>query len=365
MRKVVFLTVMPSPYVQDLFVAIAADIQIDLTVWYLEQEAPDTHWGAQTIPDYARVLPGRWYGVSGARVHWNPGIRKLIGNSDADLFVIVGYIGLTNQIAMRTLNRLGRPWVFWGEVPGFQRRGWLGSQIRSFLQRPLRHAKGIAAVGSKAVQAYRELFEKKNPSCQFANIPYHCRLEEFLTAGALRTRTDTVRFLYCGQLIERKGVDLLCKAFDRLVIEGHDVSLTLAGEGPLRRSLQDSLSPKAAARSHFLGFQDVAALPTIFRHADVFLLPSRHDGWGVVINQALAAGLPIISTTAVGAALDLVNNDLGMIVERDSDDALYRAMKDMLTKDIEAMSLAARSQSETISLDAGCETWVSFLKSVK
>ena len=177
--KITFLTVMPSPYVQDLFAAMSADARINLTVWYLEQVAPDTYWGEQAMPGYARVLPGRWYGFSGARVHWNPGIRKLIENSEADLFVIVGYIGLTNQVAMRTLNRLGRRWVFWGEVPGLHQRGWLGSRIRRLLQKPLLKAAGIAAVGSRAVTAYQDLIQAGNPRCVFRNIPYHCRLDEF------------------------------------------------------------------------------------------------------------------------------------------------------------------------------------------
>ncbi|MBR9803628.1 glycosyltransferase family 1 protein, partial [bacterium] len=49
--KVTFLTVMPSPYVQDLFAAMACDDRFDLRVLYMEQEAPDTYWGEQVMPD--------------------------------------------------------------------------------------------------------------------------------------------------------------------------------------------------------------------------------------------------------------------------------------------------------------------------
>ena len=369
--KITFLTVMPSPYVQDLFAAMSADARINLTVWYLEQVAPDTYWGEQAMPGYARVLPGRWYGFSGARVHWNPGIRKLIENSEADLFVIVGYIGLTNQVAMRTLNRLGRRWVFWGEVPGLHQRGWLGSRIRRLLQKPLLKAAGIAAVGSRAVTAYQDLIQAGNPRCVFRNIPYHCRLDEFeaqvVEQGSRRAEGSEceggLRFLYCGQLIERKGVDLLCRAFGRLVGSGADVTLTLAGEGPLKAQLEQSLTDECRTRVHFIGFQRVEALPAIFGQADCFVLQSRHDGWGVVINQAIAAGLPVIATRAVGAAIDLVEHQVnGCVIEPNSEDAIFEAMTWMVGRRNLVPEMGRRSSlvAERISMRKAVDDWCEF-----
>jgi glycosyltransferase involved in cell wall biosynthesis len=358
---------MPSPYVQDLFSALAADDRVELTVWYMEQVAPDTYWGEQQMPGYAQVLPGKWYGFSGARIHWNAGIQRLIADSDADLFVIVGYIGLTNQVAMRTLNKLRRPWVFWGEVPGLHRRGWMGTQMRSILQRPLRNAAGVAGVGSHAVAAYRELLESYNSRCVFRNIPYHCSLHEFTAAAQGRGPSSDVRILYCGQLIARKGVDLLCRAFERLVDEHCNVRLTLAGEGPLKAELQASLSERAKARVCFAGFQPVSSLPQLFADADIFVLPSRHDGWGVVVNQALAAGLPVVATRAVGAALDLLT-DLsdGCVIEPDSENALYESLK-WISSDrarITEMSKRAYARSREITLDRGVDDWCDFFDRV-
>lgn len=366
---------MPSPYVQDLFAAMSADARIDLTVWYLEQVAPDTYWGEQAMPGYARVLPGRWYGFSGARVHWNPGIRKLIENSEADLFVIVGYIGLTNQVAMRTLNRLGRKWVFWGEVPGLHQRGWLGSRIRRLLQKPLLKAVGIAAVGSRAMTAYQALIQAGNPRCVFRNIPYHCRLDEFeaqaAEQGSRRAEGSEceggLRFLYCGQLIERKGVDLLCRAFCRLVASGAHATLTLAGEGPLKGQLEQSLTDECRTRVHFIGFQRVEALPAIFGQADCFVLPSRHDGWGVVINQAVAAGLAIVVTDTVGASHDLVENGVnGIVIASESEDAILAALQVLMNSPEKIRRMATRSSeiSERISAKRSIDDWCDLFSEV-
>lgn len=359
-----FLTVMPSPYVQDLFSALSVDARVDLTVWYLEQEAPNTHWGIQPMPPYARVLPGRWIGGGNTRIHYNPGIRRLLKTSDADLFVIVGYIGLTNQIAMRTLSRRKRRWAFWGEVPGLYSRGRLGSAIRTLLQRPLRDAVGIAGVGTRAVASYRDMVPADGGGEPvFANIPYTCDTAPYAAASANRQRSEGVRFLYCGQMVDRKGVDLLCQAFAGLVDQGLQVELSMVGRGPMDGQLRSMLPADAAARVHFHGFQKVDGLPGLFAQSDVFVMPSRYDGWAVVVNQAVASGMPVIATDAVGAAHDLVvPGHNGFRVAADSVSALSDAMRSMAEhpEQIESMGRASSAMAQKIAMPTAVQDWVHF-----
>ncbi len=360
---------MPSPYVQELFAAMDMDPRIDLRVLYLEQEAPDTHWGEQEMPSYAKVLPGRWIGFRGARIHINPTVRHELASNPSDLVVVVGYVGITNQIAMRYLTRKKRPWVFWGEIPGFQSRGWLGTRLRELAQRSLKSTSGIAAVGSHAVCAYRDLLNKMNRSnVPVHNIPYHCDLSKYIEADEIRRRSSpqakrSIRFLYCGQLIKRKGVDLLLEAFTRLVEEGRDISLTLAGEGPLRKEFESSLSPAVSEKVNFLGFRPVNDLPQIFAESDIFILPSRHDGWGVVVNQAIATGMPVIATNQVGAANDLViPNENGFRIEAESSTAIYKAMNHFASHPESIATFAERSReiAETVSLECAVNDWFVF-----
>ncbi len=363
--KVTFLTVMPSPYVQDLFAQMSADARFDLRVLYMEQVAPDTYWGEQAMPGYARVLAGRWLGVSGARVHCNPTARREVSAGKPDIVVVVGYIGLTNQLVMRSLVSQGKPWVFWGEIPGLHRRGWLGNRLRGALQRPLRHAAGIAGVGSHAVTAYRQLIGEAVGKRVFCNIPYHCRIDNFQSAAWRRTQGPDVRFLYCGQLIHRKGVDLLLQAFAGLVGAGLPVTLTLAGEGPLRSELTGNLPPEVAARVTFTGFQAVTALPALFAAHDAFILPSRHDGWGVVVNQAVASGMPVIVSSAVGASHDLVEPEAnGFCVRPDDVEELQSAMRRLVDSRERMAAFGKRSAdiAERISLRQGVEDWHHFLQ---
>ena len=302
--KVAFQSVMPSPYMQDLFNAMSRDPRFQLRVYYLEMAAPDTYWGQQPLPEYAEILPGRWFWFAGGRIHYNPGAARRILHDDPDVVVVNGYSGLTNQILMRQLRRRGVPWIFFGEVPGMNRRGLSGPRLRAVARRPaVRWPGAIAAVGSNAATTYRALAPE---SCPVENIPYCCDLQPFFAAPRTASADGSIRFLYCGQLIHRKGVDLLTTAFVQLARQNPKVTLTFVGDGPLRDDLARQIPPELASRIQFAGFQSVESLPRWFSQADVLVLPSRHDGWGVVVNQAIAAGLAVVCSDAVGAAADLV-----------------------------------------------------------
>ncbi len=319
---------MPSPYSVDLFAALEADGRINPRVLYLEMAAPDTYWGQVELPSWSEVLPGGWRKVGGGRVHWNPGVIGSIRRTLPDLVVVSGYNSLTNQRAMRWLHRRRLPWVFWGEIPGMRSLGGLRGTLRAFAQRPaLRWPDAIAAIGVRAVEEYRRL---AGPGVEVVNIPYHTDLKTFLDAPRTN-RPDRVRILYCGQLIERKGMQPLFDAFLPLAAEFSNCELLLVGEGPLRPMLESRVPAHLKDRVIFAGFQSVESLPRLFGSADVFVLPSLHDGWGVVVNQALAAGLPIVSTSAVGAAADLVSPNVnGSIVPPGEVAALSTALRRLI-----------------------------------
>lgn len=304
--RVAFVTVMPSPYIQDFFAEMVADGRIDPRVYYLEMAAPDTYWGTCPLPEYAEVLPGRWFPFLGSRLHVNPGaVRRLLAGRP-ELVVVAGYAGLTNQAVMAALRARSIPWIFWGEVPAMNRRGWAGRLLRWLAQRPaVRWPAGIAAIGVRAADAYRA---EAGNGCLVHNIPYCCNAEPFaeIPRPFVADENAPVRFLYCGQLIARKGVDLLVDAFCMVADRQENVRLTLVGEGPLHGVLARSIPERHREKIHLAGFQPVAELPRRFAEADVFILPSRHDGWGVVVQQAMAAGLPVVVSSAVGAGPDLV-----------------------------------------------------------
>jgi glycosyltransferase involved in cell wall biosynthesis len=197
--------------------------------------------------------------------------------------------------------------------------------LRYQLQRPIANgATAIAAIGSGAVTAYQMLF----PPLHVYNIPYFCDLAPFRAASiAERTRTKpTVDVLFSGQLIDRKGVDVLIRAFTKIAFQVPELHLQLLGSGPALGALTNLVPLDLRSRVQFLGFRQPSSLPKIFAEADIFVLPSRHDGWGVVVNEALGAGLPIIVSDCVGAR-DLVEDGVnGFITIAGDVDSLASAL---------------------------------------
>jgi glycosyltransferase involved in cell wall biosynthesis len=110
--------------------------------------------------------------------------------------------------------------------------------------------------------------------------------------------------IYVGKFIEQKNPELLLEAFAKLKVS--NAHLLFIGNGPL----EDNLRRKAQLipRVHFLPFQNQKELPAIYAAADLLVLPSKSETWGLVVNEAMASGLPVIVSDKVGCANDLVKN---------------------------------------------------------
>lgn len=362
--RLLILTVMPSPYQRELFDAMAAHPRLDLRVRYFTAEAPDRQWGRPVLPPHSRVLPGVALHALTRCCCLNPSILREITADPADLVVVGDYFTLTSQLAMRVLSWLNVPWVLWGEAPGMSSRGRLGRALRRLAQRPVcRRASGVAAIGTRAVKAYQALVPDGVP---VGNIPYHCDLSAYLAIR--RERQDgPCRFLFSGQLIHRKGVDVLLRAFERVCAMRGTATLTLLGDGPDRERYRRMVSPEWRDRVRFAGFVQPSALPRAFADADVFVLPSRYDGWGVVVNEAIAAGMPVIASSAVGAAADLVEPGRnGFVVPPADIDALAAAMDACAARPSLVASFASRSREIAAdwTVDRGAERWYDFCRAI-
>lgn len=115
-------------------------------------------------------------------------------------------------------------------------------------------------------------------------------------------------FLFLGQLIHRKGVDLLLRAFSN--ISNENWCLIIVGGGDLKSELESLVKKLKISNQRVLFYPSVNSdeIPDILASADVFVLPSRNDGWGVVLNEAASLEKPIIASNTVGAAWHLIED---------------------------------------------------------
>ncbi len=172
-------------------------------------------------------------------------------------------------------------------------------------------------------------------------------------------RSDARLLLSVGRLAEEKNHAGLLRAFARVAAAFPDVELWVAGDGPLRAAL---LRQRAALglddRVVFLGARE--DVPELMRAADVFVLSSRYEGFGLVVAEAMASGTPVVATDAGGVAE--VMGGAGFLVPAEDDDALARGLSEALSMDAEqasAMAASARRRvEERLDIERTVDAWL-------
>lgn len=165
---------------------------------------------------------------------------------------------------------------------------------------------------------------------------------------------ETPLILFCAKLVPKKEPGLLLGAYAALRRQGARARLVLAGEGPLRGELEATVSAQRIPDVSFLGFVNQAELPALYAASDLLVLPSSHDEtFGLVVAEALHAGLPVIASDHVGCAEDLVLPQTGLVFRNRDEAELLRCLG-LLCADPDA---AARRQRLGLGAKARMSTW--------
>lgn len=165
-----------------------------------------------------------------------------------------------------------------------------------------------------------------------------------LLKNKLGIEKGSLIFLYAGKLDENKNVSLLIKAFISLNTSVH--YLLIVGNGVKESELKEQ--SKLHKNIIFLNFQNQQQMPGIYAAADIFVLPSKTETWGLSINEAMAAGKPVIASNTIGATFDLVkNNENGFIFKSDNVTDLKRKLNHFIN-DLNAVLLMGKASLEII-----------------
>ncbi|MGC4095642.1 MAG: glycosyltransferase [Nitrospira sp.] len=325
---VTIVTQLTSPYQVELFNEIAKQNQCDLRVVYLFDRDVLRQW--QDLPIYHKHIV-----IS--RSPWQKcAAEKWIENADFTIFTFY-----TDTFTIRNLNlraASGRPWCFWGERPGVKQLGFVGAWFRRLWLRALHHSQApIWGIGHFAVEGYRREFGCRR---RYFDMPYYSDLRRF--ESSKMSKAPGVTFLFSGRLVRRKGIDLVMQAFAELRSRCSDVRLLIMGHGSHVNSIKEE-AQREGSQISWLGFHDWPDLPEVYSQADYLIAPSRYDGWAMVIPEALAAGMPVIASDRMGAALEFIRHqENGWIVPAGDLKALEEAM--FAAADLDKQEKAAMRQ---------------------
>lgn len=288
--RVLFLSNIPSPYQIDFIRGLTGRDDIELFAYFLWRGRTNRKWDLDLRGDME--IAGFGYKPADYMKFY-----RYVKKVDPDIIFMGGY-RIPLSIPAVILSKLNKKRiVLWLERP-FERSGLTGVLKRLYLKIRLAMPDAIVAIGEKA----QKIYNAYNDRC--FNLPYSMDLERYYKIDRPPDGGDGVDFLFSGQFIERKNVINLVNAFKSL--KHRNIRLTMIGSG----ELEDRLREEAGSdnRLQIPGFIQPSELPSVFRKSDVFVLPSRHDGWGLVVNEAMASAMPVIGTAEAGAVHEFIRH---------------------------------------------------------
>jgi glycosyltransferase involved in cell wall biosynthesis len=335
-----FYTNIPSPYNLDLFWALST--HFELQVIYYSKIESGRQWHIDTEhPQYQTTVlennfVGRFIQRFKSEFHFSSGILRHCLKDTSNFVILGGNYFSPNTYIVLLISVFKKKKIYWfGEklLPSFS---FIQKTIKKILLKPLFYScKGIFCVGKAAILSYQSFGYKGD--CY--NIPYSINTSNYNINTLNKTQLEIIKnqfnpsnkfvILTSGSLIQRKGIDIAIKSYLNLPIELKNKSvLWIIGDGPLRLELE-ALDDKTGEIC-FLGFINSKELPYYFNLATIFLFSSRYDGWAVVINEALSAGLPVVVSDQVTAAELITNEKNGFICESDNVAAFTAALEKIL-----------------------------------
>lgn len=267
----------------------------------------------------------------------NMEIVRRLKNSSHDVFWIHDYGAITNILALVTATLLDIPTILRAEATLDSQPLKRGLQY-AWLRGCKEFVTAFCSIGTTSQEVYQKIGidEKRIFTSPYSvdNEFFQRKCTELPSTDSLREELDITAdrpvLLFVGKLIERKQPEMMLSAFLRAVDAG-DATLLFVGDGPLRSNLEMQVNRSGRSEDvEFAGFVNYSELPKYYKLSDVFVLPSREENWGLVVNEAMNFGLPIIATNSVGAVDDLVDEKNGWIIQPDDEAALTQILSESI-----------------------------------
>jgi len=373
-RRIVFIDDIPTPYRNHLFSYLNTCSDINIYILYLSSIGHEKLWkndDEKLFPsDYLKSFQ-LYIKSMDKRVQLSFGVLSKLHHLHPRIIVVGGYHQQGYWMALLYCWLTGTPLVLWSGTTSYSVHS--SSFLIDWFKKLFFHqCAAFIAYGNKAAEYLISNNVKKDDiliSCNTTDLrKIRLPVKQLLHSQECSIKRDSGKcptFIFVGRLIESKGVGLLLKALSSLK-NTYKFKLIVVGDGPARQSLeQQSLQYGLDGMVHFVGFQQPNDMPRYLVLADCFVFPTLQEVWGLVVNEALAAGLFIISSSKAGVSYDLVKSDeIGMIIDPKQQLDLQAALKYVIEKyDVITSNRALRMEaSKDYDIDIICEEMASWLK---
>jgi len=288
--------------------------------------------------------------------------RRLLRENRYDL--VHAFFGFpTGWLCYRTAKQL--PYVIslrGSDVPGYNVRLGLDYKLLAGLFRKIWSRASAVVANSEGLKTLASRFM---PNLDIGVIPNGIDTEKFHPPENRKLTKPTKALTVC-RLISRKRIDLLIKAIADTRKFGFDVRLNIAGEGNLTTQLRQlAVELDVADRVTFLGRVPAEQMPQLYCDNDIFVMSSAHEGMSNAMLEAMASGLPIITTRCEGVEELITDN--GIVLEQPDEKLLAEALKTLAEneKTYNAMSAATRKHAQKFTWKSAAQKYIHLYRAVK
>ena len=363
----------PIQYFAPLYRRIAASPDIEIQVYYCSRQGQDAGfidpgfgkeivWDVPLLEGYPYKFLANVGRDRGARDFFsliNPSIVAELRRERFDAVIVHGHNSVVNLLALLAAKTSGTRIFMRGETH-LQLRS---HPLKRALRRPLlgllyAMCDAFLCIGTRNREFY---LAQGVPTRKLFLVPYAvdnqafaARAQASVTDSAMRRSAlglppDMPVILYASKLTARKRPRDLVRARAELDRRGIRAALLIVGDGEERAALKREVKSSGLMHIVFPGFVNQADLPLYYALADVFVLPSEDEPWGLAINEAMACGVPVVTTREVGAAADLVQDgETGYTYEAGDIVALADALAKVLVDRSSGKAMRQKSEQRMV-----------------
>jgi len=345
----------PIQYYVPMYRNLALDPEIDLKVFYFsdvsirggfdEGFGVAVQWNIDLMSGYDSEFVGKHYAtndVVGFMASAVPDIFWKILRGHFDAVVVNGYAMAGNVLAVAAARLSGARVLTRSDsnaaMLAGKRAGWAKRVfVKAFFA--VCSAMLVAGLRNREFYKYWGVPDRKLIDTAFTVDNDRFREASALTEVERRDlraswgcADDRPIMVFASKFVARKQADLTILAAARLAREGVPLHLVMAGSGEMDQVLRDLAAAHPELPVHFTGFVNQAEMPALLGASDIFLFPSTGEPWGLIVNEAMAAGLPVVVGEHCGCAPDLVAPGVNGYLVGDGDlDGLTKAMRELAT----------------------------------
>jgi glycosyltransferase involved in cell wall biosynthesis len=340
-RKLILITNIISPYRIPVFNHLAKNSSIDFKVIFLAENERHRKWRIYhgEIAFAYSILKNFDVSIRSKemQIYLNWGLWRGLRKFSPDALCVLGYHYLATIEALIYAKLKNIPITLWAGShfgSGFVKNPLTDLYKRAIIPRFDSYVTYGTAAKEQIVH-YGAKPEKILVGHNTVDVKWFmkkCRDISTSEIWAMQSRYPSKNILYVGDLIERKGVINLIKAFEKLNMD--EVGVILVGQGKQKDNYLKYIRERNLRNVFFEGFIQKEDIVKYYSFADVFVLPSLNEVWGLVVNEAMACGLPVVCSKLAGVTRDLIMDGVnGYCFDPENVDELMEKLKMILKSD--------------------------------